>query len=186
MGLVIIGMCIYLSFPIMLLVFLIVYILRNGKKEGFLKTIKSKTAIIIIVLIFMCGGFFIFSFIPRSGNRLFKDIILNPIPKSVEILDSYDGGANFYPDICLHFKSSPDDIQLILESKKWEIDSDATFVGFTCSGSTKDWRFTFPSPSSGNNVIIYTFVPRERDFEVMIINTQMTEVYYKYYDGNLP
>ena len=111
-------------------------------------------------------------------------VILDPIPKSVKILDSYDGGANFYPDTCLHFTVSPDDLQLIFESKEWEVDSDDDFNGFTCSGSEKEWGFY--SPSLENNVIIYTFVPRERDREIMITNAQMTEVYYQYYDGNLP
>jgi hypothetical protein len=184
MGLVVIGMCIYLLFPIILFVYLIVYISKNGKKEGFQKTVKSKTVIISVVLIFLCSGLFISSFIPRSGNRLFRVFILEPIPKSVKILDSYDGGANFYPHTCLHFTVSPDDFQLILESKDWEIDSDKDIRGFTCLGNEKKWGF-YP-PSQKNDVIIYSLVPRERDREILITNAQMTEVYYQYYDGNLP
>jgi hypothetical protein len=80
MGLVIIGMCLYLLFPISLCMALILYILKNTKEVGFLKAVKSKTAIVLIVLIFICGGIFIGSFIPRSGNQLFKDFVLNPMP----------------------------------------------------------------------------------------------------------
>ena len=44
----------------------------------------------------------------------------------------------------------------------------------------------FPPPSLGKNVITYLFIPRERDFEVIFTNTQMSEVYYFYFDGNMP
>jgi len=187
MGLVIIGMCIYLLFPLSLCVFFIWYMLKTTKEVGFLKAVKSKTAIVLIVLIFICGGFFISGFIPRSDNQLFKDYILNPMPKSIKVINSYDGSPEFYPNTCLHFKSSPDDFQLILASKKWEVVSDDSFVGLTCTESTKNpWDFTIPPPSLGNNVITYTFVPNERDYEVMFTNTQMNEVYYYYYDGYMP
>ncbi|MHC1782402.1 MAG: hypothetical protein AB9891_06515 [Anaerolineaceae bacterium] len=186
MGLAIIGMCIYLSFPLMLLVFLIVYILRNGKKEGFLKTIKSKTALVTIVLIFMCVGFFIFSFIPRSENQLFEGYILKPIPESIEVLDSFDGRPNFYPDECLHFKISPADFQLILAAKNWQTASEGNLGGFQCGDVDSHWYFSFTPPSFGNNVVTYTFIPREKDIEVMFVNSQMNEVYYFYHDGNLP
>jgi len=186
MGLVIIGMCIYLSLPVMLLVFLIVYILRNSKKEGFLKTIKSKTAIVTTVLIFICGGLFIFSFVPRSSNQLFENYILNPIPESVEILDSFDGSPNFYPDECLYFKISPADFQLILEAKKWQTSPENGLGGFQCGNFDAHWYFTFTPPSFGKNVATYTFIPREKDIEVMFVNSQMNEVYYFYHDGNMP
>jgi hypothetical protein len=187
MGLVIIGMCIYLLFPISLCVGLIWYIIKNTKEIGFLKAVKSKTAIVLIVLIFMCGGLFISGFIPRSGKQLFKDYILNPMPKSVKILDSFDGNPDFYPETCLHFKISPDDFQLILASKKWEVVSDDTFVSLSCSDSLKSpWDFTYSPPPLGGNVIIYTFIPNERDDEIMFTNAQMNEVYYKYYDGYMP
>lgn len=190
MGLVIIGMCLYLSFPIMLLVFLIVYILMNSKKEGFLKTIKSKTVIVTTVattvLIFICVGSFIFSFIPRSSNQLLEIYILKPIPESVEILDSFDGSPNFYPDECLHFKISPADFQLILRAKKWQTSSDDRLGGFQCGNIDAHWYFTFTPPAFGNNVAIYTFIPREKDIEVMFVNAQMNEVYYFYHDGNMP
>jgi hypothetical protein len=186
MGLVIIGMCIYLSFPIMLLVFLIVYILRNGKKGGFLKTVKSKTTIVTIVLIFACVGFFISSFIPRSSNRLFENYILKPIPESVEVLDSFDGSPNFDPDECLHFKISPADFQLILIAKNWQTAPEAGLGGFQCGNFDSHWYFTFTPPSFGNNVATYTFIPAENDIEVMFVNSQKNEVYYFFHDGNMP
>jgi hypothetical protein len=187
MGFVIIGMCIYLLFPISLCVGLIWYIIKNTKEVGFQKAVKSKTAIVLIVLIFFCGGFFISGFIPRSGNQLFKDYILDPIPKSVKVIDSYDGSTEFYPQTCLHFKISPDDFQLILASRKWKIDSDDTPFRLVCNDSLKNpWDFPFPPPSLGSNVITYTFIPNERDDEIMFTNAQMNEVYYKYYDGYMP
>lgn len=186
MGLVIIGMCIYLSFPIMLFVFLIVFILRKSKKEGFQKTILSKTAILTIVLIFICGGLFIFSFIPRSENQLFKDYLLNPIPESIEILDSFDGSPNFYPDECLHFKISPADFQLILAAKNWQTASEDNLGGFQCGNSDTHWYFTFTPPSFGKNVETYTFIPGENEIEVMFVNSKMNEVYYFFHDGNMP
>ena len=195
MGLVVIGMGIFLLisllFIISLCVLFILYVLINSKKVGFLKTVKSKTtivlAIVLIVLIFMCGGFFISGFIPRSGNQLFKDYVLDPIPKSMKVIDSYDGSTEFYPQTCLHFKISPNDFQLILASRKWKVDSDYTPARLTCNDSLKNpWDFPFPPPSLGSNVIIYTFAPRERDFEIMYTNTQMNEVYYIYVNGNMP
>jgi hypothetical protein len=161
--------------------------LKKTKEVGFLKAIKSKTAIVLIVLIFICGGVFISGFIPRSGNLLFKDYVLNSIPKSVTVIDSYDGSIEFYPQTCLHFKISPDDFQLILASRKWKVDSDDTPARLLCNDSLKNpWDFPFPPPSLGSNVIVYTFVPNERDYEVMFTNTQMNEVYYKYFDGYMP
>jgi hypothetical protein len=187
MGLVVIGMCIFLLFPISLCVGLVWYITKNTKEVGFLNAIKSRTAIVLIILIFICGGIFISGFIPRSGNQLFKDYVLNSMPKSMKIIDSYDGSTEFYPQTCLHFKISPDDFQLILASRKWEVDSGDTPARLTCNDSLKNpWDFPFPPPSLGNDVVIYTFVPRERDREILITNTQMNEVYYKYYDGNMP
>lgn len=187
MGLVIIGMCIYLSFPIMLLVFLIAYILRNRKKEGFLKTIKSRAVIVTtVVLIFVCVGLFILSFVPLSSNQLFKNYILKPIPESVEILDSFDGGPDFYPDACLHFKISPADFQLILAAKNWQIVPENNVGGFSCGEHDAYWDFASTPPSFGSNVVTYTFIPFEKDIEVMFVNSQMNEVYYYYHDGNMP
>lgn len=172
-------------------VFFIFYTLRKIKKVGFLKTVKSKTTWTIIVLLCIGSGllylFFVSEPIQRSGNQLFKDYVLDPMPKSIKVIDSYDGSSEFYPQTCLHFKISPDDFQLILASRKWEIDSGDTPARLICNDSLKNsWDFPFPPPSLGSNVIIYTFIPNERDDEIMFTNAQMNEVYYKYYDGYMP
>jgi len=177
----------YIIVLISLCMRLIWHILTNIKKVGFLNAVKSEAAVTIIIWIFICGGLPLLLFIPRSGNKLFKDFVLNPIPKSVKVLDSFDGEPEFYPEICLHFKISPDDFRLILSSENWKIDSSYTSARLTCSDSLKNpWDFPFPPPSLGSNVIVYTFVPRENVFERMITNTQMNEVYYRYINGNLP
>lgn len=170
-------------------IFFILYTLRKIKKVGFLKTVKSKSTWAIIVLLVVSSGllylFFVSEPIQRSGNQLFQDLILNPVPKSVEFLDSFDGSPNFYPDECLHFKISPADFQHILASKNWEIVSDPPTSRLQCDFKNSAWDFSFPPPLLGNNVITYTFIPRKRDFEVMFTNTQMNEVYYFYHDGNI-
>jgi hypothetical protein len=167
-----------------------VYILKNSRKVGFRKTIKSKTSVILLACIFVFGVLPIFIILleskPLSGNRLFENYVLKPIPESVEILDSFDGSPDFNPDECLHFKISPNDFQKILASKNWQTVSEAPMGGLQCDYKNAAWDFSFPPPQLGSNVITYTFIPRERDFEVMFINTQMNEVYYFYHDGNLP
>lgn len=175
-------MCI--SFNIFLLAWLVLYILINIKKIGFLKAAKSKTALSIIAWIFVCGGLpallFAWGSIPRSGNRLFKDLILNPMPKSVEVLDSYDGDPDLAPDYCLHFKISPADFRLVLASKKWKTVSDVRSASFDCES------LDFPSVSLTGKVVIYEFIPLKNDYEIMFTNAQMNEVYYFYSDGNFP
>jgi hypothetical protein len=186
MGLVIIGMCIYLSFIVALLLFLLIYILINGKRNGFLKTIKSIPVIIAGTLVLLLGGLFISSFIPTSSKQLFRKYVVKPIPESVQIVDSFDGSPNFYPDECLHFKISPDDFQLILAAKNWQIDPDYRSGGFQCGGSDYHWHFSYTPLEFRENVVIYTFVPYENDIEVMFVNSQTNEVYYFFHDGNMP
>jgi hypothetical protein len=183
----------FLIYPIILFslcAFFIMHIRISIKKVGVLKTFKSKTPWAILVCIVICGSlhsqFFWGESNPRSGDQLFKDFILNPVPKSVEILDSFDGSPDFYPDECLHFKISPADFQLFLASKSWQTAPEDRLGGFQCGNSDSLWYFTFTPPSFGNNVATYTFVPREKDIEVMFVNSQMNEVYYFYHDGNMP
>lgn len=184
MGLVVIGMCIYLLFPIMLFGFTVVYISKKRKTVGFQKAVKSKPVIVSAVMMLLWVGFFLSFFIPRSSNQLFRDFILDPVPESVKILDSYDGGANFYPHTCFHFKISPDDFQRILETQEWEVDPNGGFGSFTCLGSEREWGFS--SPSQKDNVVMYTLILGERDRVIMTVNEEMTEVYYRYFDGYLP
>ena len=183
MGLILIPFLAYLFILVSLCVSLILYVLLNIRKVGFLKTVKSKTAVSIIVWMAICGGLpallFIWSSIPRSGDQLFKDFILDPMPKSVKVLDSYDGSPNFDPDDCLHFTISSDDFKLILASKNWKVVSEQP-DGVECLPAV------FPPPSLGSNLMIYSYIPGERDREVMVTNSQTSEVYYYYFDGNLP
>jgi hypothetical protein len=160
------------------------------KKIGFLKTTKSKIMVGIIVMIIMCMAdiafcfglpalLFVYAETPRSGDQLFKDFILDPMPKSVKVLDSYDGGPDLRPDNCLHFKISPADFQLVLTSRKWEFVSEDPN-----RAECRPWPS--PPPSLGRNVIIYSYVPGKNNIEVMFTNSQMNEVYYYFSDGNLP
>jgi hypothetical protein len=156
-------------------------------KSGDLKTVKSKIAGVIVWIV-ICVGlpalFFVWWSLPRSGNQLFKDFILTPMPKSVDVLDSYDGDPALNPDYCLHFKIAPADFQQIVASKNWQIVSDAPIGGLQCDYKNPAWAFMFPPPSLGSTVTTYTFIPRERDFEIMFTNPQMNEVYYFYHDGH--
>jgi hypothetical protein len=194
MGAVVIGLlmffCIYIVVIISLCIMLVSHILTNTKKAGFLKAFQSKRTVSLIVLILVCGSIppllFVWSITPRSGNQLFKDFILNPVPESVKVLDSFDGSPNFYPDECLHFKISPADFQLILASKNWKTVSDTPIGSLQCELGNAAWNFNFPPPLLGNNVIIYTFIPQKHDIEIMFTNAQMNEVYYFYYDGDMP
>ena len=189
MGLVMIGMGIFILFSISLYVFFGLSVLINSKKVGFKKAIKSWTSLIFIFFIVICSCLptllFVRNRIPRSGNQLFKDLILKPIPESVEVLDSFDGSPDFYPDECLHFKISPADFQLVLASKEWVTVSKAPF-GLQCDLGNPAWDFSFPPPALGSDIVIYKFIPYENSFELMFTNSEMDEVYYYYHDGNLP
>jgi hypothetical protein len=107
------------------------------------------------------------------------------MPESVEVLDSYDGDPALSADYCLHFKISPADFQRIVASKNWQTVSEAPFSSLECDYRKNSLKFLFPPSSLGRNVITYTFVPRERDVEIMFTNPQMNEVYHFYHDGNI-
>jgi hypothetical protein len=162
----------------------------KSENTNFLKQNKIIIIVGTIAMMIICCGLPVLLFylgsIPRSGSQLFKEFILNPIPQSVEVLDSYDGGADFHPDFCLHFKIAPADFQRILASKSWETDSKLPFIGIECELGNPSWGFTFPPPLLGRDASTYSFIPRERDVEIMFANAQMNEVYYFYQDGNLP
>jgi hypothetical protein len=190
MGLIIISMGVFILFSIFLYVSFGISVLINSKKVGFKKAIKSRTSLIFIFIIVICSCLpmllSIRGFIPRSGEHLFKDYVLKPVPGSVEILDSFDGSPDFISEECLHFKISPDDFQLILASKEWETDSEPPYIGIQCDYENRAWDFIFPPPALGSDVNTYMFIPSENDFELMFTNDQMDEVYYYYVDGDLP
>jgi hypothetical protein len=85
----------------------------------------------------------------------------------------------------LHFKITPADFQSILASKTWKIVSEPPFPGLECELGKSAWDFNFPPPELGSHVITYTFIPRQRDIEIMFTNVQVNEVYYFCHDGNL-
>ena len=179
------GLWTYLLCVTSLGVIFLIYIVVYSLKVGFKKAIKSWITVGLICAIFICGVLPPLSFIPHSGKRLFKDYLVKPVPKSVEILDSFDGSAEFYPDTCLHFKISSADFPLLLETKEWEANAKAP-LGLQCDYKNSAWDFSFPPPALGSDVKTYLFIPRERDFEILFVNAQMNEVYYFYHDGNLP
>jgi hypothetical protein len=190
MGLVILGMMGHKIFVLLLCVILVLDVLINSRKVGFKKAIGSKSAISIIVLVFLCGAVSSISFFPdikpRSGEQLFKTFVLNPVPESVEILDSYDADPNFDPDFCLHFKIESADFQKILETKKWETVTDTKYTNLNCDSRNSAWDFNFPPPALGEKAKTYIFNPNERSFEYLFTNSQMNEVYYFYHDGYVP
>jgi hypothetical protein len=143
---------------------------------------------ILILIVVCCCGSMVIMFITdkaRSGDELFEDLVLDPKPESVVVIDSYDGGFDFNPDYCLHFKMSPGDFQRILAAKKWELGSDPGFSGLQCDLDNPAWNFSFPPPLLKDNVITYTFIPRERDIEILFVNSQMTEAYFFGFDGHM-
>jgi hypothetical protein len=178
------------------LILVIVFLILAGRfisiwiKKGFKNTIKTREGIILLVLISLLIGLpalSVYAFVtPHSGKQLFEIYLLNPVPKSVEIIDSYDGGPDLYPETCLHFKIAPADLKMILEKYKWEPISKTKFSGIDCGYQNKEWDFSFPPPALGENVKMYTFIPYKRDFEYLFFNAQMNEAYFYNYDEAMP
>jgi len=96
------------------------------------------------------------------------------MPKSVTVLDSKD--ESDYDGVwCLHFKISPNDFQLILASKKWEVVSEPP-INVDCG--------TWSSLSLGGNAITYSYIPFYNGIEIMLANSSMNEVYFYAIDSN--
>jgi len=174
---------------------LVVRLITICIKVGFINGIKSKEAIIILVLLTLIllsliigvPAYLIYSFItPHTGEEITKIYLINPVPKSVKILESYDGWPDLVPEICLHFKIAPADLKLILDSKKWEQIPEAKSLGAQCNLDDKTWDFSFPPPALGDNVKTYTFSPHKKDVEYLFFNSQMNEVYYFNIDSGYP
>ena len=135
------------------------------------------TGIITLLITLLCSALAQFQ---RSGNKLFKVLILDPMPSSVIVLHSQDEIMGFGGMIWLHFKISPDDFNLVLKSKKWEFQPDF-LIGADESevSEIKDWW----SPQSlGNNAkkyfVILKYDGHER-VETIWVNSQRNEVYYQ-------
>ena len=76
-------------------------------------------AIITLVIILFCA----LLLQQRSGKKLFRLFVLDPIPDSVTILHRQDEvWEDLFPGspVWLHFKMSPSDFELILKSKDWK------------------------------------------------------------------
>lgn len=178
------------------LILVVVFLILAGRfisiwiKKGFKNTIKTKEGIFLLVLLtllIVLPALSVYAFVtPHSGRQLFEIYLLNPVPKSVDIIESYDGGPDLNPETCLHFKVAPDDLKLILHDRKWEPVSDTEYSGIDCGLNNKAWEFSFPPPALGENVQTYTYIPYKRDFEYLFINSQMNEAYFYNYDEAMP
>ena len=100
------------------------------------------------------------------------------MPKSVVVIHTADETFPFGDPIWLYFKISPDDLNLILASTKWEIDSDSFDANSPFSKSLGWWK----PESLGDNIIKYRAVidsdGHERVQE-MWTNSEKNEVYYR-------
>ncbi len=150
-----------------------------------IKVSKPKLIVGVIVLI-VCVLFCVLFSIPsrRSGEELFKDIVLDPIPSSVIILHSQDNETGFDGRLWLHFKISPDDLDVVLTSEKWEFDSEITNEISNVDAKTKDWW----SPQSlGNDITQYSMLIKSdgdrKRIKYMWFDSQRNEVYLLYLDG---
>jgi hypothetical protein len=122
----------------------------------------------------------------RSGDKLFKIFVLDPIPNSVNILHSQDENG-FGDYIFLHFKISAEDFNRILASEKYQA---ATFI--PASGYYHDTDFPtdltwWNLRSLGKNAAQYSVsieydTPQGYDhkrFQTIWVNLQKDEVYFK-------
>jgi len=134
------------------------------------------TVVVFLLIIFITLLCYALLQFQRPGNKLFRTLILDPIPNSVTILHSQDeimaGGI-----IWLHFKISPDDFNLILKSKNWEVRSDLG-TGEPNSSIGNWWN----PQSLGDNAtvcfVIFNYDGHQRD-ETIWVNSQKNEVYYQ-------
>jgi hypothetical protein len=130
--------------------------------------------IITLLVIFFCASLQS----QTSGDKLFSGNVLDPMPKSVTILNSYNNGWDGV--VWLHFKISPSDFNLILKSKNWQEHPDF-LIGADAAGNeeVKDW---WNAQLLGDNAIKYYVVidydGHER-IENIWVNAQRDEVYYR-------
>jgi|GEM_PF-4512401 hypothetical protein len=111
----------------------------------------------------------------RSGDKLFEVFLLDPIPDSVNIIHSQDSGG-FDGYILLHFKISPDDLNLILTLQKWQITS-TSYVQADYPNVTW-WNLK----SLGENTTEYYLNfgdSCDEQWRSMWVNSQKNEVYFQ-------
>ena len=159
----------------------------------FLKSTKPKfiKLITILLLFILCCGVAISGsgFSQRSGKELFKTLVLDPIPKSVIILNSHDSitlASGLDNRVWLHFNISPNDLNLVLASRNWKNNSDV----LVRSGVPEIQDWWYPQ-SIGNNATEYSMLimsegDQEEDreeIEYMWVKSDRSEVYLFYVDG---
>ncbi len=125
-------------------------------------------------------------FYGRSGDKLFKIFLLDPIPNSVTILHSQDDGG-FGDYILLHFKISPDDFSRILTSEKYETTSFIPTSGYYNDADISAALTWWNLRSLGKNATEYSVniqyethegYQHER-YQTIWVNSQKDEVYFK-------
>jgi hypothetical protein len=142
-----------------------------------MKTKLSILGILASILLIIFGCAFLI-YLDGSGNSIFKRVILNPMPKSVVIIDSLDETFPFGDPVLLHFKIAPDDLNLILAAAHWEIIPD-----FLEDSDGFPHNISWWNPKSlGDNGIKYQAVVEDNQHEriqEMWINSEKNEVYYR-------
>ena len=73
----------------------------------------------------------------RSGKKLFRIFVLDPIPDSVTVLHSEDEFLLFNPDVWIHFTIAPKDFDQIQSSQDWENKGES--YGSSRSAHVSDW-----------------------------------------------
>jgi hypothetical protein len=120
-----------------------------------------------------------------TGDEIFRELLLDPIPRSVIILQWQE--ADYCCGDWLHFKISPDDFNAILASKEWKIDPDSFYVMDAASSEVESW---WKPQLLGDNTIEYSFVFKSLtddqgdilhdEVEYILVNSQRDEIYLYY------
>jgi len=149
-----------------------------------LKKINTQYIAVIIALLIvtLCCAILVIPGKSRSGDELFQVLVLDPMPASAIVLHSQDNETGFDGRLWLHFKISPDDFNLILASKKWQIDPDSTDF----MGSDQKVAGWWKPQSLGENVVEYSLLLKSdgnrKRVEYMWANSQRIEGYLFYLD----
>jgi hypothetical protein len=122
----------------------------------------------------------------RSGEKLFKIFLLDPIPNSVTILNSQDDDG-FGDYIFLHFKISPEDLSRILTSEEYETTAFIPIGGYYNDTDVPTGLTWWDLHSLGKNATEYSvniqYETREgyqhERYQTIWVNSQQDEVYFK-------
>jgi len=117
----------------------------------------------------------------RSGEKLFRVFLLDPIPESVTVLHSQDDGV-LRDFILLHFKISPEDFEYILKSKEWETSSfPPSMNGYYIDPdhpSVTWWNLKSLGKNATHYYINIKHDGHER-FENIWVNSEKNEIYFE-------